>query len=391
MPISRSTREGRLHHCRRHSHTTIENHFLEDGRLSFSAKGLGAYLLSRPGDWRIIIEQLVDVGPDRHTSVRSSIAELMACGYLRRIVVVDAGGRVLRWDYWMFQFPEDGAAIENDSRIQEDQIEYDHQGGIKTATLRESTCGKSTLRKSESGKPTTTNRMNEQRNDSDKEGSNASDAALLPRPAVGSSDSLTDQAVDSDPDDEEDARRLREARESEESPVQEDFSLAEEAKEQKDFPWSQVMATLRRICPGMALPTKGDRRDAVMKKFWRDHGRSIGVFELLATRVQESDYIQARNGHTGNAGAAYPWSWVFGKDGHARYRSERILEGAFSNERMAFVLEKKSNTRTKVWLVGLAREAEIDLSEQFDGKPRWQLTGSDNLSTGLPEVLDSKP
>jgi len=74
---------------RRHGRpfTVVDNALLEDGRLSFKAKGLLAYLLSRPQGWRACRKHLAKVGTDRATAVASAIAELRRLGYveLRRL------------------------------------------------------------------------------------------------------------------------------------------------------------------------------------------------------------------------------------------------------------------------------------------------------------------
>lgn len=57
---------------------------LEDSRLSFRAKGLLAYLLTKPDDWTINYRQLVKVGPDRKTATLSALQELESNGYLVR-------------------------------------------------------------------------------------------------------------------------------------------------------------------------------------------------------------------------------------------------------------------------------------------------------------------
>lgn len=62
--------------------TQIDNRLLEDERLSWKARGLLAYLLSRPENWRVESNALAEIGPDGRDSVRSGLAELEAHGYL---------------------------------------------------------------------------------------------------------------------------------------------------------------------------------------------------------------------------------------------------------------------------------------------------------------------
>lgn len=66
---------------RRNHWTTLPNSTLEDERLSFKAKGLLAYVLSKPDHWRANSKQLSKVGPDGVSSVRTALQELREAGY----------------------------------------------------------------------------------------------------------------------------------------------------------------------------------------------------------------------------------------------------------------------------------------------------------------------
>ena len=65
-------------------YTVINNTGLKDKRLSWGAKGLLAYLISLPNDWKIIVEHLKTVSKDGRDSVNSKIKELMDAGYMSR-------------------------------------------------------------------------------------------------------------------------------------------------------------------------------------------------------------------------------------------------------------------------------------------------------------------
>lgn len=57
---------------------------LEDDRLSFKARGLLAYLLSKPDGWDVQVSYLIAAGPDGKRAVESALAELEQAGYLER-------------------------------------------------------------------------------------------------------------------------------------------------------------------------------------------------------------------------------------------------------------------------------------------------------------------
>lgn len=62
----------------------IHNAALADGRLSFKARGILAFLLSRPPGWKTSAERLARSGTDGERAVKSGLKELEALGYLKR-------------------------------------------------------------------------------------------------------------------------------------------------------------------------------------------------------------------------------------------------------------------------------------------------------------------
>jgi hypothetical protein len=59
----------------------VDKAVIEEKRLSFKAKGLIVYLLSRPSDWTIMIEDLIKRSTDGRDSVQSALKELQELGY----------------------------------------------------------------------------------------------------------------------------------------------------------------------------------------------------------------------------------------------------------------------------------------------------------------------
>lgn len=62
----------------------IHNAALADGRLSFKARGILAFLLSRPPGWKTSAERLAKSGTDGERAVKSGLKELEELGYLKR-------------------------------------------------------------------------------------------------------------------------------------------------------------------------------------------------------------------------------------------------------------------------------------------------------------------
>jgi hypothetical protein len=94
-------------HIERHDigYTQISNAALEDPNLSWKARGLLAYLLSRPPDWTARTWHLVSQGPDGLRAVRSAIKELERFGYFKRQRFFGEKGR-FQWVTAVFESPE---------------------------------------------------------------------------------------------------------------------------------------------------------------------------------------------------------------------------------------------------------------------------------------------
>lgn len=59
----------------------IDKGIFEDPRISWKAKGVLGYLLSKPDNWTIVLNDIVNKSPDGLTVVRSALKELQENGY----------------------------------------------------------------------------------------------------------------------------------------------------------------------------------------------------------------------------------------------------------------------------------------------------------------------
>ena len=87
------------------NYTTINNTILNDSRLSWKARGLAAYLLTKPDNWNISREHLETQAPDGSASVRSALKELRDLGYITSEPGRTADGR-FRWDTVLHEVPQ---------------------------------------------------------------------------------------------------------------------------------------------------------------------------------------------------------------------------------------------------------------------------------------------
>jgi hypothetical protein len=85
---------------------------LEDARLSWKARGLLAYLLSKPDKWEIVVAYLVKQAPDGETSLRAGLKELMDAGYIERRQVRE-NGKIVKVAYTVYERPKNTPLGEN--------------------------------------------------------------------------------------------------------------------------------------------------------------------------------------------------------------------------------------------------------------------------------------
>ena len=72
--------------------TILPNRALRDPYLSYRARGVLAYVLSMPDNWRTNAETLARQGIEGRDAIRAAINELIAAGYARRVKSQDERG-----------------------------------------------------------------------------------------------------------------------------------------------------------------------------------------------------------------------------------------------------------------------------------------------------------
>lgn len=94
-----------IRHSKERDYTILDNTFLKDNELSWKAKGLFAYILSLPEDWKIYMSDLQNRATDGETSLRSAIKELTARGYIKQTRLKDEQGRWASYAYEIIEKP----------------------------------------------------------------------------------------------------------------------------------------------------------------------------------------------------------------------------------------------------------------------------------------------
>lgn len=83
----------------------IDNRVFLDENLSWKAKGILGYLLSRPDDWKIIVGDLIKHSTDGKTSVYSGLDELLKHGYIERRERRSKEGQFMPTEYVIHEKP----------------------------------------------------------------------------------------------------------------------------------------------------------------------------------------------------------------------------------------------------------------------------------------------
>jgi len=88
-------------------YATVPNHVLNDSNLSLKAKGLFAYLQSKPDGWKFSVERISKQTKDGANSIKSGIKELEEMGYLKRVPKrdEDGSGKWAGYDYILSENP----------------------------------------------------------------------------------------------------------------------------------------------------------------------------------------------------------------------------------------------------------------------------------------------
>ena len=110
-----------IRHAKQRDYTVMDNTFLKDEKLSWKAKGLFAYILSLPEDWKIYISELQTHATDGETSVRSAIKELTELGYIKQNRLKDEHGRWAAYAYEIIEKPH----VENRDVVKPDMENHD--------------------------------------------------------------------------------------------------------------------------------------------------------------------------------------------------------------------------------------------------------------------------
>lgn len=118
MAIIRQKRKDRF--------LVVDNKIIEDKRLSFKARGLLIYMLSKPDDWKFWTSELVKrSAKDGISSIRTALKELEAAGYLIRKRERSSKGTFTSQDWILTDKPTFQPQVEK-PHVDKPQVEKPH-------------------------------------------------------------------------------------------------------------------------------------------------------------------------------------------------------------------------------------------------------------------------
>lgn len=136
----------------------IDHRPLNDDNLSWQAKGLLAYLLSKPDNWTVIVADLVKRATNGRDSVNSILKELEQNGYVERIKIRDPEtGRFSHQETIVYEVPQERLLQKASVKPETENPLLDKKRGENTKSQLETRNGFSVTGKPVSGKPDTNN------------------------------------------------------------------------------------------------------------------------------------------------------------------------------------------------------------------------------------------
>ena len=85
--------------------TIVPNQIMDDPTISFRAKGIYAYLRSKPDDWEFRVPNIVRAGKEGRDAIQNALGELECAGYLERVANRKDDGKYNGWIWYVYETP----------------------------------------------------------------------------------------------------------------------------------------------------------------------------------------------------------------------------------------------------------------------------------------------
>ncbi|QPQ35557.1 conserved phage C-terminal domain-containing protein [Lysinibacillus sp. JNUCC-52] len=91
---------------KKENYVVLDKGFLNDENLSWQAKGMLAYMLSLPNDWRFTIQDLTKRSKNGRDATNNIVKELTAAGYIQREQKRSDDGKFGKTELLVFETPD---------------------------------------------------------------------------------------------------------------------------------------------------------------------------------------------------------------------------------------------------------------------------------------------
>lgn len=89
----------------------IDKRCLSDSRLSWRARGILAYLLSKPNDWTVSVKDIESGGKEGRDAVQAALKELASIGYATMELARSGGGKLAGKTWVIHEEPTNGFSV----------------------------------------------------------------------------------------------------------------------------------------------------------------------------------------------------------------------------------------------------------------------------------------
>jgi hypothetical protein len=84
------------------NYLVVQKDCLNERSLTWGARGLHAYLMGKPVDWRVMIRELINSSPHGKHAIYGYLNELIGAGYIKRVRETE-NGRVKQYAYYVYE------------------------------------------------------------------------------------------------------------------------------------------------------------------------------------------------------------------------------------------------------------------------------------------------
>lgn len=117
-------------HRRTKNFSIVDNDIFEQVDISWRARMILLYLLSKPDDWVVREGDIINHGPCGRDAVRTALKELKTAGYIKKAPIRDSVGKIAEWKTYVYDEPQKADEATDPSRL------------LKTQSLAEPDSGK---------------------------------------------------------------------------------------------------------------------------------------------------------------------------------------------------------------------------------------------------------